>query len=88
MRAMRPDVMSLRHVVVSGHTLTAQAGFQILEAGGNAIDAGGAVGIATPVNFGSFRRPPLFLRRSKNGNMAIPPGGRANRPGGGGRGFT
>jgi gamma-glutamyltranspeptidase/glutathione hydrolase len=49
MRAMRPDVMSLHHVVVSGHPLTAQAGFQILEAGGNAIDAGVAVGIATAV---------------------------------------
>ena len=47
MRAMRPDVMSLHHIVVSGHSLTAQAGVQILEAGGNAIDAGVAVGIAT-----------------------------------------
>ena len=49
MQAMRPDLMSLHHVVVSGHYLTAQAGFQILEAGGNAIDAGVAVGIATGV---------------------------------------
>ncbi len=47
MRAMRSDVMSLRYVVVSGHALTAQAGFQILEAGGNTIDDGVAVGIAT-----------------------------------------
>jgi len=49
MQASRPDLMSLHHVVVSGHYMTAQAGFQVLEAGGNAIDAGVAVGIATSV---------------------------------------
>lgn len=46
---MRPNVMAMNHVVASGHHLSAQAGFQILEAGGNAIDAGVATGIATCV---------------------------------------
>jgi gamma-glutamyltranspeptidase/glutathione hydrolase len=41
--------MAARHAVVSGHYWASQAGFQILEAGGNAFDAGVAVGLATNV---------------------------------------
>jgi gamma-glutamyltranspeptidase/glutathione hydrolase len=41
--------MARRHVVVSGHYWASQAGFQILEAGGNAIDAGVATGLAIEV---------------------------------------
>src|SRR6185437_11915073 len=37
------------HVVVSGHYYASLAGLQILEAGGNAIDAGVATGIAIDV---------------------------------------
>jgi len=48
-RAHRPTISGTRHVVSSGHYLAAQAGFQILEAGGNAIDAGVATGIALNV---------------------------------------
>ena len=43
--ARRPNIMATRHVVSAGHYLAAQAGFQVLEAGGNAIDAGVAAGI-------------------------------------------
>jgi gamma-glutamyltranspeptidase/glutathione hydrolase len=46
---MRPTVAGTRHAVVTGHPLAAQAGFQILEAGGNAVDAGVAAGIAMAV---------------------------------------
>ena len=46
MRPHRPAIMARRHVVASGHYYASQAGFQILEAGGNAIDAGVAAGIA------------------------------------------
>jgi len=48
-RPRRPNVMARRHVVVSGHYWASQAGFQILEAGGNAIDAGVATGLAIEV---------------------------------------
>ena len=47
--ALRSTIRGTRHVVVAGHYLAAQAGFQILEAGGNAIDAGVAAGIALGV---------------------------------------
>ena len=41
--------MARRHVVVSGHYLASLAGLQTLEAGGNAIDAGVATGLAIDV---------------------------------------
>ena len=48
-RPHRPNVMATRHAVAGGHPWTVQAGFEILEAGGNAFDAGVAMGIATNV---------------------------------------
>ena len=45
----RPAVTGTRHMVVAGHYLAAHAGFNILESGGNAIDAGCAAGIALGV---------------------------------------
>jgi gamma-glutamyltranspeptidase/glutathione hydrolase len=41
--------MARRHVVVSGHYYASLAGLQILEAGGNAVDAGVATGLAIDV---------------------------------------
>lgn len=41
--------MATRHAIATGHYLASQAGFQVLEAGGNAIDAGVAGGIALNV---------------------------------------
>jgi gamma-glutamyltranspeptidase/glutathione hydrolase len=41
--------MARQHVVVSGHPAASLAGLQVLEAGGNAIDAGVATGLATDV---------------------------------------
>ncbi|MGE0222265.1 MAG: gamma-glutamyltransferase family protein [Acetobacteraceae bacterium] len=41
--------MARRHVVVSGHYYASQAGMQVLEAGGNAVDAGVATGLAIDV---------------------------------------
>ena len=49
MPALRPPLLGTRHMVVAGHYLAAQAGFTILEAGGNAIDAGVAAGLALGV---------------------------------------
>ena len=48
-RARRPNVMARHHVVVSGHYWASLAGLQVLEAGGNAIDAGVAAGLAIDV---------------------------------------
>src|SRR6185312_5009417 len=45
----RPTVYGTRHAISAGHYLAAAAGFSILEAGGNAIDAGCAAGIALGV---------------------------------------
>jgi len=48
-RPRRPSVMARQHMVVSGHYWASLAGFQVLEAGGNAIDAGVATGLAIDV---------------------------------------
>lgn len=48
-RPRRPPLMAQRHVVVSGHYWASQAGMQVLEAGGNAVDAGVATGLAIDV---------------------------------------
>ena len=42
-------ISARRHVISAGHYLAAHAGFAVLEAGGNAIDAGVAAGIALGV---------------------------------------
>lgn len=49
MASSRPPVTGNRHIVSTGHYLASQAAFQILEAGGNAVDAGVAGGIALGV---------------------------------------
>lgn len=46
---MRPTLYGTRHAISAGHYLAAAAGFSILEAGGNAIDAGCAAGVALGV---------------------------------------
>jgi gamma-glutamyltranspeptidase/glutathione hydrolase len=45
----RPTVSGTRHAISAGHYLAASAGFAILEAGGNAVDAGCAAGLALGV---------------------------------------
>src|SRR5437660_5061577 len=45
----RPVISARRHVISAGHYLAAHAGFAVLEAGGNAVDAGVAAGIALGV---------------------------------------
>ena len=49
MTSTRPTICGPRHAVSAGHYLAAAAGFAILEAGGNAVDAGCAAGIALGV---------------------------------------
>jgi gamma-glutamyltranspeptidase/glutathione hydrolase len=45
----RPTIMGTRHMIASGHYHASIAGFEILEGGGNAIDAGVCAGIALAV---------------------------------------
>ena len=59
--------MGMTHVVSSGHYLASAAGYQILELGGNAIDAGVASGIAINVvqpentNFGGVAPIAIYI---------------------------
>jgi gamma-glutamyltranspeptidase/glutathione hydrolase len=67
----RTTIMGTRHVISAGHYLAAHAGFQILEAGGNAIDAGVAAGIAIgvlqtdKVNFGGVAPQLIYTAKSR-----------------------
>jgi gamma-glutamyltranspeptidase/glutathione hydrolase len=45
----RPTIAVTQHAISAGHYLAATAGFEILQAGGNAVDAGCAAGIALGV---------------------------------------
>jgi gamma-glutamyltranspeptidase/glutathione hydrolase len=71
MSSSRMSIMGTRHVVSAGHYLAAHAGFQILEAGGNAIDAGVAAGIAIgvlqtdKVNFGGVAPQIIYTARDR-----------------------
>ncbi len=49
MDAHRPVIMGTRHAIATGHYFASQAGFDILNSGGNAIDAGVAAGLAIGV---------------------------------------
>lgn len=49
MTSYRPTIYGTRHAVSAGHYLATMAGFSILEAGGNAVDAGCAAGMALGV---------------------------------------
>ena len=68
---MRPSVVGTRHMVAAGHYLAAHAGFTVLEAGGNAIDAGVAAGIALGVvqselvNFAGVAPIMIYLAESR-----------------------
>jgi gamma-glutamyltranspeptidase / glutathione hydrolase len=67
----RARVMGFTHSVAAGHYLAAQAAFQILECGGNAVDAGVAGGIALGVvqseyvGFGGVA--PIMIRMAETG---------------------
>ncbi|MBV9426250.1 MAG: gamma-glutamyltransferase family protein [Bradyrhizobiaceae bacterium] len=73
MKAHRPTIMGTRHMVAACHYLAAEAGFRILEAGGNAIDAGVAAGIALGVvqpeyvNFGGVA--PIIIYSAKEDRL-------------------
>ena len=49
MTTYRPTITGQKHMISAGHYSATHAGFQILEAGGNAIDAGVAAGMALSI---------------------------------------
>lgn len=67
----RLTIMGTRHLAAAGHYLAAHAAFEILEAGGNAIDAGVAAGIAIEVlqtdkvNFGGVAPQIIYTAKDK-----------------------
>lgn len=73
MPSMRPPIMGTRHMVSAGHYLASHAAFQILESGGNAIDAGVAAGIALgvtqteKVSFGGVA--PIIIFKADTGKL-------------------
>ncbi len=74
-RPRRPNIMARHHVVVSGHYYASLAGLQILEAGGNAIDAGVATGLAIDVlesqfvGFGGVA--PVMIHLAEHGETLV-----------------
>lgn len=71
--AARPVIRAQRHAIVAGHYLAAEAGFAILEAGGNAIDAGVAAGIALGIVHSDLVNvagvAPIILYSAKTGQV-------------------
>jgi gamma-glutamyltranspeptidase/glutathione hydrolase len=71
----RPTVEGTRHAVSSGHHLATAGAFAILEAGGNAIDAGCSAGIALAVlhadevNFAGVA--PIMIRTADGETVSI-----------------
>lgn len=67
----RLTIMGTRHVAAAGHYLAAHAAFEILEAGGNAVDAGVAAGLAInvlqtdKVNFGGVAPMIIYTAKDK-----------------------
>ncbi len=73
MPAHRPVVMATRHAISAGHYLAAEAGFEILNAGGNAIDAGVAAGLALGVLHSDLVNvagvAPIMIRLAETGEV-------------------
>src|SRR5688500_6115694 len=66
----RPAVAGRKGVVTAGHYLAAMAGMRMLEAGGNAIDAGVAMGFALavlePHNNGIGGESPILIYHARS----------------------
>jgi gamma-glutamyltranspeptidase/glutathione hydrolase len=67
----RPVIHGRRGIVTAGHYLAAHAGMRMLEAGGNAIDAGVAAGFAVnvlePHNCGIAGEAPILIHPARSG---------------------
>src|SRR4051812_27076698 len=77
MKSHRPTIMGTRHMIATTQYLATEAGFKILEAGGNAIDAGVAAGIALGVVQPEFVNvagvaPIIIYSAAENSIITIP----------------
>src|SRR6185295_5933456 len=67
----RPTILGTKHMTSAGHYTAAHVGFDIMEAGGNAIDAGVGAGIAVNVvqsyctNFGGVAPIMIYSARTR-----------------------
>jgi gamma-glutamyltranspeptidase/glutathione hydrolase len=65
-------ITGTRHVISAGHHLATHAGFTVLEAGGNAVDAGVAAGLAIDalqcdrVSFGGVGPQMIYLAKTRS----------------------
>src|SRR5213593_254804 len=73
--AYRPTVMGARGVVTSAHPLASMAGIQMLQAGGNAVDAAVAVGstlnVVEPFMSGAGGIGLMFISRGRTGERHV-----------------
>lgn len=72
---LKPQVMGRRGVVAAGHPLVAEAGFRILQKGGNAVDAGVATmfaaGVVEQGSFGLGGEAPILIKLKGGKVVAI-----------------
>ena len=73
MAAGRDVIKATEFAIASGHELASQAGFEILDAGGNAVDAGVAAGIALGVLHADLVNvagvAPIMIRMADTGRV-------------------
>jgi len=73
MPTQRPVIMANQFAISSGHQLSSQAGFEILNAGGNAVDSGVAAGIALGVLHSDLVNvagvAPIMIRMAETGKV-------------------
>ena len=69
----RPVIMATRGVVTAGHYLAAEAGIRMLQSGGNAFDAGAAMGFALavlmPQDYGIGGEAPTLVYSAERGEV-------------------
>ena len=73
--SLKPQVMGKRGVVAAGHPLVAEAGFRMLQKGGNAVDAGiasvFAAGVVEQMSFGLGGEAPILIKLKGKPVVAI-----------------
>ncbi len=73
--SLRPAITGTRHMISAGHFLASHAGFEVLEAGGNAVDAGVAAGLVLGVVQSELVNiagvAPIMIRSGETGEVRV-----------------